>query len=209
MNAGWSVFKPIREQQLFPHVPGGWIFTIGRRWSYLVNAEQRAQLLARITRINEWRSLWFAVALAGLAAAVFTADQLSGRGFGGWLQFFAIIGIFCEIASVCYSAAMPYIQWRILRSILLGASPAASPPAPAPIDFWESALAPVQDLPRNYSTKVLVVGSAFFAWCTVTWGYDALTSHESYFMPILAASLTVQFGGALLLKLKAKRVPAA
>jgi len=33
MNTGWSIFKPVREQRLFPQVPGGWIFSVGGRWS--------------------------------------------------------------------------------------------------------------------------------------------------------------------------------
>jgi hypothetical protein len=209
MDTGWSIFKRVREQQLFYHVPNGWIFTVGGRWSYLVNAAQRAELLAQIRGINRWRAVWLILVLAVFALIVAVADRPSDPGWPHWLSVIVLTGIICQLVYVCYCAAMPYIQWAILRSILVGASPEASPPAPTPIDFWESALATFRDQTRSCSTILLAPLAAIFAFSSVMVGYDAIRSNGSYLTAILFAYMTLQFGGGLLLRLKDRRTPAA
>jgi hypothetical protein len=209
MAAGWSVFKRVQERQLFVYVPGGWIFSLGGRWSYAVNAAQRAELLARMMRINRWRAVWLILAAAVFAVILAATARLSDPdpGLWGWLKLFAITAMLGNLVVVVYQGAMPYIQWIILRPVLVGASPAASPPAPAPISFWESMLTPVADL--SYSTRTLAIFSAVFALLTATYVYDAFTSNGNFLMTVLAGYLTLQYGAGLWLRLRAKQLPEA
>jgi hypothetical protein len=209
MGAGWSVCGRVREQRLFLHVPEGWIFSVGGRWSYLVNVAQRAELLARIVRINRWRGVWLLLALAVFAVIVVAADRLSGPGWLGWLYLAATAAILSHLAVIVYRAAMPYIEWIMLRSILVGASPAAAPPAPAPIDFWESTLAPFRDQTRTCSTRALVFFSAIGGLTTVMFAYDALRSNGQCASVVIFGYITLEFGAGLLLRLRARRTPAA
>lgn len=205
MHKGWSFFRSVREQQLLQRVPEGWIFTIGERWSYLVNMTQRAALLARIARINRWRAAWFILVAALFAALMAEANRHSGPGFSGWMDWFLIVAIVGNLAMLFYRGVVPYLQWLLLRPILAGATAASSPPAPAPIGFWESVFAGSRDEARTFSIGWLVFASLLCGVSGLMYAYDAVTSGTHYLMAALTINLAIQSGGALYLKLRARR----
>jgi hypothetical protein len=205
MDKGWSFFRRVREQQLFQHVPQGWIFMAGNRWPYLVNTAQRPALLARITRINQWRLLWLALLAVLFAALVAEANRLSGPGFSGWVDLVLIVGIVGHLASLFYRAVMPYFQWWLLRPILADAAIASSPSAPAPIGFWESVFAGSKDDAQNFSTGWLVFACLLCGISGSIYAYDVVASGTNYLMAAFTIYLALQSGGALFLRLKARR----
>jgi hypothetical protein len=205
MDAGWSFFRRVREQQLFQHVPQGWIFMAGNRWPYLVDSAQRPALLARVTHINHWRPLWLALFAVLFAALVAEANRLSGPGFSGWVDLVLIVGIVGHLASLCYRGVMPYLQWLLLRPILAGAAAAASPPAPTPIGFWESVFAGSKDDARNFSAWWLVIATLICTPVGLIYTYDAVASGTNYLTAAFMIYLALQSGGALFLKLKARQ----
>lgn len=205
MDTGWSIFKRVREQQLFQRAPEGWIFTVGKRWPYLLNSKQRAELLAHIARINRWRTFWIILVAALFAALVAEANRLTGPGFSGWVDLFLIVTIVSNLALLFYRATMPYLQWLLLRPILAGAPNASSPPAPVPIGFWESVFAGSRNEARTSSTGWLVFACLIWGVTGVTYGYDAVTSSTNYLMAALTIYLGIQSAGALFLRLRAKQ----
>jgi hypothetical protein len=205
MLRGWSIFRPVREQQLFQHVPQGWIFSVAKRWFYLVNSTQRAALLARVTGIDRWRAAWFFLVAALLAAVAVEANRFSGPGFSGWINLFLIVMIVGNLASLFYRAVMPYLQWVLLRHILAGAVLASSPPAPAPIGFWESVFAGSRDEARTFSTGWLVFVCVSCGAAGLIYAYEAVTSDKDYLMTALMIWLALDSGGALYLRLRARQ----
>ena len=205
MDKGWSLFTGMREQYLFQYVAEGWIFTVGKRWSYLVNSTQQAALLLRITRINQWRATWIIPVAVLFAALVAETDRLSGPGFFGWVGWFLLVMIAGNAALLFYRGAMPYLQWLLLRPILAAAPTATSPPAPAPIGFWESVFAGSKDDARTFSTGWLVFASLLCGIVSLMYAYDVVASGRNYLMAALTIYLAMQSGGALFLKLKARR----
>jgi hypothetical protein len=202
VNEGWSVFKRVREQQLFERVPQGWIFVAGKRWPYLVNSTQRAALLGRITRINRWRPVWIILVLALLAALVAEADRVSRPGFSGWANLCIIVVIVSHMASLTYRAVIPYLQWLLLRPILTGTSPASSPP---PVGFWESVFAGSKADAQTFSTGWLLFACLLCGALGLSYGYDAIISGRPYLMTAFMIYLALDAGGALFLRLKARR----
>ena len=74
----WSMYERPPEEDWCSRVPEGWIFTIGGKWSYLVNDAQRAELLARLDR---WRFVSFVLLASILAVLAALSGGLSRSGF--------------------------------------------------------------------------------------------------------------------------------
>ena len=193
---GW-VWKGIA----FSRVPQGWIFTVrgGRsdptNRSYLVNDAQKAAL---VVRINCWRVACLILLGSILATLVVAAESVSRAGFSGWIDLTIVTAVFVHLALALYRAAIPSIQWFLLRPVLAG--------APAPTGFWASMLVGLgRDDARTYSTGWLAFLGLFFCFGSVVWIKDALASNGDYALAICFAYCAVQTGAALFLKLSAKR----
>jgi hypothetical protein len=198
MGAGF-VFKDVS----FSRLPEGWIFTVRggpdflvhRSYlvnrSYLVDDAQKAELLARI---NRWRVVWYILVASIVAALVAGAANLSHSGFSHWIVPAVVASIFLQLAMVLYGAAIPYIQWFLLRPILAG--------APPPTGFWSSLLLCFGFWEARTSTRWLVLSCVSFGALSVD---SALTANGDYALPILWIYVTAQSGAGLFLKLRAKR----
>jgi hypothetical protein len=193
---GW-VWKGIA----FGRVPQGWIFTVrgGRsdltNRSYLVNDAQKAAL---VVRINCWRVACLILLGSILATFVVAAESFPRAGFSGWMDLIIVTALFVHLATVVYGAAIPSIQWFLLRPVLAG--------VPAPTGFWASTLIGLgRDEARNFSTGWLVFLCLSLGFASAIWIKDALASNGDYALAICFAYCAVQTGAALFLKLSAKR----
>jgi hypothetical protein len=207
---GWSIYERQPEEDLFRRVPGGWVFTIGGRWRYLVDDSQKAELLARLGR---WRFVSFLFLATILGASVLISGALARPGVPDWVDLAIVTAIFGLAAVLLFAVAMPYFQLFILRPTLISAAPAASAPAasaPAPAGLWNSLFAGCRRQARIYSLRYLVFTCLFCGLFGITTGYAALNQkgdYSNYFLAITMIYLTVNFGVVLFIKLRGHQSP--
>jgi hypothetical protein len=179
------------EDDLFKRVPEGWIFTIGRKWSYIVNDAQKAELLARLAR---WR---FVPSVLLVAIIV---PPLIAIGVSDWLHFAAFTAIYAFSVFLISAVAMPYIHLFILRPVLAGAERAISAPTPTRVGSWDSLFVAYRRQAQILSSRFLTIACLFFGWLSIEAGYQAITSKGSYFDAVAMVLVTVHFGVVLFLK---------
>jgi hypothetical protein len=196
----WSMYERPPEEDLLSRVPEGWIFTIGRKWSYLVNDAQRAELLARLDR---WRFVSFVLLASILAVLAALSGGLSRSGFPDWIHF-AVFAVTSAVAALLlFRVALPRIQLFIVRPVLAGARPAAAPP-PTRVGLWESVSLDIRRQAQIWSLRGLMLTCAAFGLFSAKAGYAAFMSKDTYLHAASMVLLTAYFGVLLSVKLKGR-----
>jgi len=188
------------EESQFKREPDGWLFTIanpwifGRRWTYLVNDEQKAVLAAGVRRARYVRLVvMFLMMLLLVGLIVLMPSLLRPASIGPWMVLAGFVFVF--------SGALFVSDYLTVRPLLHGI-----PRTARKLSYLDM----MRGQYNAMSVRALSIFVAIFAFAVIAQGGDFLVSQRIDALRAVStigfALFGVMFAGMLIAKLRARRV---